>query len=587
MRYVWRSSWPTAPAVALLALSISLNAHAQSTVGVPMTSATGQSFRDAVDQNQKELIDREVLGGGPGGSAAASGGGLGTISAFPTGRLRTSDHDGVSPPDFDRFGYTTREASAFGNVVATLPGTVLGGQVKVSGFAGNQWLSLELKSNSLAILDPGQFGKANNESVFVGGSVLWAYQSTYALATIVGIWGETKLTDGFDHSPDVNRYSFNTAGHIGTFTAGHVLNLGPASGPKLDIRGTVGQTKHAGDWFTQVDGFQQKYSFSTWTGTAAVTLFSNVTLPNGALLRPYIQTYVRQEWAYRSRLSVIDDTGVFLGPFNSTQSHTYGGLDAGVTYTLANMTFGAAFYSEVSGDERTLGGRLGLSYKLGSDGAKPATPQPSPAPFSWTGLYVGANAGFAWSDVDMRYLGPDDPLAFAAIGATDTISAKGPIGGGQVGYNLQVGGIVIGVEGNWSAPFLKDERVGMFSVNDHWRAEVRQLYSVTGRLGLARGNWLPYFKGGFASAKMDTSLTISDLPPHVSQAKSWHNGWTVGGGIEHMFAQNWSIGIEYDYYTFGNKDVSALRTVDMLNDRWTAKPDNIQTIAARMNFKFN
>ena len=139
MRYVRLSSWPTA--VVLLALSISLNAHAQSTVGVPMTSATGQSFRDAVDQNQKELIDREVLGGSPGGRAAASGGGLGTISAFPTGRLRTSDHDGVSPPDFDRFGYTTREASAFGNVVATLPGTVLGGQVKVSGFAGNQWLS--------------------------------------------------------------------------------------------------------------------------------------------------------------------------------------------------------------------------------------------------------------------------------------------------------------------------------------------------------------------------------------------------------------------------------------------------------------
>ena len=54
-----------------------------------------------------------------------------------------------------------------------------------------------------------------------------------------------------------------------------------------------------------------------------------------------------------------------------------------------------------------------------------------------------------------------------------------------------------------------------------------------------------------------------------------------------MFARNWSIGIEYDYYTFEDKDVSALRTVDMLNDRWTVKPDNIQTLAARMNFKFN
>jgi outer membrane immunogenic protein len=576
-------------------LLASSDTFAQSTVGVPMNGALGQSARDAVDQNQNELINSEVQGGGRG---SVSGGGLGPINSFGTGRLRTSDHDGVSPPDFDRFGYTTREASAFGNVVATIPGTVLGGQMKVSAFAGHNWLSLNLKSNSLAIFDPGQFARATNDAVFVGASALWAQQNTYALVTGVGMWGETKLTDGFDHSPDVNRYSFDTSGFIGSLTIGHVFNLGTApASPKLDIRGILGHTRHTGDWFTQVDGFQQKYTFSMWTGTGGVTVFSNMTLQNNALLRPYVYGYVRQEWDYRNGLSVIDDTGVSLGTHYSDQAHTYAGLDAGATYAIGNMTLGAAFYWEVSGDERTLGGRLGASWKLGGDGgAKAPTAAPrASAPFSWTGFYVGANAGYAWSDVNMTYLAPD-AIGFAPVGSSDTISASGATGGGQVGFNWQMAGIVVGVEGMWSAPFLKDERVGAFvnqltgSENDHWRAEVRQLYSITGRLGLAAGNLLPYVKGGFAGAKVDTSLTISDCcptPPHVAEAKSWHNGWTVGGGIEYMFAQLFTIGIEYDYYTFESKDVSAIRTVDLLNDRWAVKPDNIQTLTARMNFKLN
>ena len=50
---------------------------------------------------------------------------------------------------------------------------------------------------------------------------------------------------------------------------------------------------------------QQKYTFSTWTGTAGLTLFSNMTLQGDALLRPYIQGYVRQEWGYDNRLDFV------------------------------------------------------------------------------------------------------------------------------------------------------------------------------------------------------------------------------------------------------------------------------------------
>jgi outer membrane immunogenic protein len=579
-----RSSGAVAGAL-LLVLSAS-SALAQSSIGVPTNAATGRSIQDAAGQNEKAFIDSQVLGDGGSGKAVSPAGGLAAVTAFPTGRLRSSEHDGVSPQAIDRYGFSTHEASAFGNAVVVLPGTVLGGRVTVSGFAGSNWLSVDLKSNSLAILDPNQFGTAENDSIFVGASVLWAKQSTYALATLIGMWGETRLVDSVDNcSPagcSVDRYKFNTSGIIGSGTVGQVFDLGGASAPKLDLRGTIAYTQHDGDWFKAILDHQQRYTFSTWTGTGAVTLFSNLALQNDALLRPYVQAYVRQEWDYRNQISVIDPAGVFVGTFSAGQSHTYGGLDAGVTYTLGNMTVGAAMYSERSGDERTLGGRLGASWKLG-EAAQPAKYRPSVAPLSWTGFYVGANAGFAWSDVDMTDSGP----FFTPFGGSDTISAKGGIGGGHVGYNWQLGSIVAGVEAMWSSPLLKDERVGTFFEKEHWIAQVSQLYSVTGRLGLAAGSWMPYVKGGFAGAVIKSSMTAPTDPPSISQAGSRHSGWTVGGGLEYMFAANWIVGVEYNFYYLDGVDVSANRTSVPGIDRWTVTPDNIQTVTARMSLKLN
>ena len=89
------------------------------------------------------------------------------------------------------------------------------------------------------VLDPDQSGTAINQSIIVGGTVLWAQQNTYALATIVGTIGQSTLKDSVDDCYTTgggyannfchhNRYNFNTAGFIGTVTAGHVIDLGGA-----------------------------------------------------------------------------------------------------------------------------------------------------------------------------------------------------------------------------------------------------------------------------------------------------------------------------------------------------------------------
>src|SRR5499425_3960895 len=104
MRILWRSivhcqrfQTIRAIVIGLPRAALSSNALAQSSTGAAINAATGQSLADAVSQNEKELIDREVLGAAPAGRGTTGAGGAGGLSSFPTGRLRTSDHDGLTP----------------------------------------------------------------------------------------------------------------------------------------------------------------------------------------------------------------------------------------------------------------------------------------------------------------------------------------------------------------------------------------------------------------------------------------------------------------------------------------------------------
>ena len=198
-------------------------------------------------------------------------------------------------------------------------------------------------------------------------------------------------------------------------------------------------------------------TFSTWTATAAATLFSNLALQNNSLLRPYIQGYVRQELGYRNEVETVASVAglgvVPLGTIGNQryqQDHLYGGVDAGLTYTQGNTTVGAAIYYEASGDERTLGGRLGMSQKLDDlVGAAQAKR------FNWSGFYVGVNAGGAFGDartstsMTCAIFFPPAPCPFTepqfgAIGAagTGTLSDRGFTGGAQAGLNMQTGSTI-------------------------------------------------------------------------------------------------------------------------------------------------
>jgi outer membrane immunogenic protein len=224
--------------------------------------------------------------------------------------------------------------------------------------------------------------------------------------------------------------------------------------------------------------------------------------------------------------------------------------------------------------------------------APPPVYLPPPPIFSWTGLYIGLNAGYTWSnnnavDVDTADVfgnpalvgGPAFGVASAAL-ADGSVPAKidGFIGGGQIGYNFQfANSFVVGLEAdiqgiaasNGSHLVFSQATVAGFPLNpidQNLSASRRLDYlgTVRGRLGFTiTPTLLVYGTGGLAYGQTKSSTSITQivesdpifLPNHYSSFGSFSNtrvGWTAGGGVEWLFAPNWSVKAEYLYYDLGN-----------------------------------
>ena len=74
--------------------------------------------------------------------------------------------------------------------------------------------------------------------------------------------------------------------------------------------------------------------------------------------------------------------------------------------------------------------------------------------------------------------------------------------------------------------------------------------TLTGRLGYAVApTWLLYFQGGAAWGHTSTNITFAGI--QTGQSSNTRTGWTVGGGVEWMFAPHWSVFLEGNWMDFG------------------------------------
>jgi outer membrane immunogenic protein len=178
----------------------------------------------------------------------------------------------------------------------------------------------------------------------------------------------------------------------------------------------------------------------------------------------------------------------------------------------------------------------------------PAAYVPVTPPFSWTGFYVGGNAGYGWSNGsgNLTLGGP------GAAGTPDTFSARGNgfVGGGQAGFNWQWAGLVVGMEadfqGSTGSGTLTD---GLGNINatvkDPWFGTFR------GRVGYAWDRFMVYATGGgvYGNATANGSST-PNAPGAAATAFSssaTYVTWTAGGGVEWAFWGPLSAKVEYLY----------------------------------------
>ena len=133
------------------------------------------------------------------------------------------------------------------------------------------------------------------------------------------------------------------------------------------------------------------------------------------------------------------------------------------------------------------------------------------------------------------------------------------IGGAHVGYNYQTRGMpgfgnlsavsaVFGVEGDVDGSSAQaNYSLGGISASSSPNIQG----SIRGRVGLAMDRVLFYATGGAAFGGFTNNYvnTLNGLTDSFSKTRV---GYTVGGGVEYAFTNNWSVRVEYRYTDYGH-----------------------------------
>lgn len=172
-----------------------------------------------------------------------------------------------------------------------------------------------------------------------------------------------------------------------------------------------------------------------------------------------------------------------------------------------------------------------------------------PAPYSWTGLYLGLNAGYAGAAVT-------NTVAGSGLDGSGSVSIPGGIGGAQVGFNYQLGAMVMGFEADLDGTMATKSSAtitaagGVTSGTD----QIPWIGTFRGRLGYAFGHILVYATAGGAATQFVSNLNVGSIGS--ASTTFTHGAWTAGGGVETAITDNLSARLEYLYLDTGNINIA-------------------------------
>src|SRR6266404_7023883 len=143
--------------------------------------------------------------------------------------------------------------------------------------------------------------------------------------------------------------------------------------------------------------------------------------------------------------------------------------------------------------------------------------------YNWTGFYIGGHLGGAF--------GSDNSLE---------VSDGRFLGGVQGGFDYQFApNWVMGIEAQYSWLGGGSNNGVLFPAGTLVTGNSDQLGSVTGRVGYTWGPALLYAKGGYAwRDNNNIGVTVAGAPAAFTTSGNRKDGYTVGAGLEYMFAPN-------------------------------------------------
>ncbi len=236
-----------------------------------------------------------------------------------------------------------------------------------------------------------------------------------------------------------------------------------------------------------------------------------------------------------------------------------------------------------------------------------------PPPFTWTGFYVGLNAGgiissgsrnaTLWAPAADTFLNGYFP---GGIGN----GKSGFLGGGQAGYNWQTGAFVLGIVTDFdgtslsgtknftSAPFAgSGVPTGLLgdTLYVNAKADLDWLGTTRAKVGFVAtpdNRLMFYGTGGVAYGGGSAHFSVYDATQSLyltGNPSSTRVGWTIGAGVEYALTNNWTIGAEYLYADLGSSHLNTTAaTIAAFNGVYaTAKFDyNASIFRALVNYKF-
>jgi len=223
-------------------------------------------------------------------------------------------------------------------------------------------------------------------------------------------------------------------------------------------------------------------------------------------------------------------------------------------------------------------------------------PAPSPVPYyeapaiepayDWTGFYIGGHFSNGWTHATGQTTNTATGQVFAPA-STDTSAAHG---GGQIGYDYMLPSrVVIGILADVSSgtnrtvvnagPFQASENASDGKVNG----------TVRGRVGYAFDTLLVYGTGGWTwndatATRTQIAGTVGKATPGtVETTSTGHDGWTVGAGLDYVFAPNWDAFVEYRYSGLIGNNTVAFPIAQIS----TSVSSNSNVIEVGINWRFN